>query len=330
MEKGTGLLQKLKSAGQQVAGRLPGNVDSLPALLSAGQGLILRQKLDRYGTLATILLSTYFLGDVTAFIAQDYLLKEPVVPKTMFGSGDTSRRQTIDDLGAIFSRNLFNSRGIIPGESPGKIGEGPPIKTTLPLNLIGTVILEDELKSLATLEDRSAQMVYPVRVADEIPSKIRVTKVEARRVTFINLGSGRNEYVEMPEELFLVNPIITVKSSLPKTGGVEQVSEGKYSVARREIDAALADLPKVLTQARAVPNWENGVFTCYKLFQIAQNSIYDKLGLKNGDCLSEIDGEAILDPGKAFEKLQQLKDKNHVDLKIKRNGKDQGLAYDIN
>jgi general secretion pathway protein C len=92
----------------------------------------------------------------------------------------------------------------------------------------------------------------------------------------------------------------------------------------------LADLNNVLTQARCVPNFENGLPSGYKCFQIVPGSIYDKLGLQNGDTIVGINGQNINDPGKAFEQLSTLKEAKHISLSIKRDGRPVQLEYDIN
>ena len=99
----------------------------------------------------------------------------------------------MEDYNVIFSRNLFNSQGIIPGEEGPNTGApidlgGAPVRTSLPFNLIGTMILRDETRSIATIEDKSASMVYPVRETDEIPAKAKILRIEPRKVTFINIA----------------------------------------------------------------------------------------------------------------------------------------------
>jgi general secretion pathway protein C len=96
------------------------------------------------------------------------------------------------------------------------------------------------------------------------------------------------------------------------------------------VDKALSDINNILTQARAVPNFENGVASGYKLFQIVPGSIYDKLGLQNGDVITGLNGEPINDPGKAFEMMSQLKTSNHLELQVRKEGKPASTyTYDI-
>jgi general secretion pathway protein C len=287
-----------------------------------------------YGRLSTIALSAYFLADVTALLVGRFIPEPPVARMggyNRFSGGP--RTKLIEDYNVIFARNLFNSRGIIPGDEtqggPQDLG-GPPIKSTLPFNLIGTLILNDELKSIATIEDKSATMVYPVRVDDEIPQKARIVKIEARKVIFVNSATGRREYIELPDEGGMPTRVSfsNTRISAPSQG-IEKVSATQFNINGAEVDKTLSDLNNVLTQARAVPNFENGQPAGYKLFQIVPGSIYDKLGLQNGDVIAGLNDQAINDPGKAFEMLSELKTSSHLELQIKRDGRVSNFAYNI-
>lgn len=111
--------------------------------------------------------------------------------------------------------------------------------------------------------------------------------------------------------------------------GIEKVNSTTFNVARTEVDKALADLNQVLTQARAIPNIENGQASGYKLFQIVPGSIYDKLGLQNGDVIKGLNGQPVNDPGKAFEMLNELKTSSFLELSVMREGKTSNFSYNI-
>jgi general secretion pathway protein C len=282
-----------------------------------------------YGKVLTLFICTYFLADVCAMIVGRYIPEAPVSRPARVG-GLSHRARTYEDYSAIFVRNLFNRKGIIPGDEtsggPLDMG-GAPVRTTLPFNLLGVLILHDELRSIATIEDKGSSTVYPVRETEEIPSKAKIVKIEPNRVVFINLTAQRREFVDLPPDN-IANAHITVGGNHAGPG-IEQTNPNQFSIARTEVDKALADFNKILTQARAIPNFENGTPAGYKLFQIVPGSIYDQLGLKNGDVIAGLNGEPINDPSKAFEMLNQLKNSNHMELQIKRDGRQSTLTYDI-
>lgn len=295
--------------------------------------LLRRQGVDFYTTLGAILLCSYFVSDLITLGIQGALPSGTTVGGAGKGFFKQSRTATIDDYAGIGSRNLFSSEGKMPGEEAGGGGTqdlgGAPVRTSLPFNLIGTIILKDELRSIATIEDRSASIVYPVRAEDEIPSKARIIKIEPRRVIFVNTGSGRREFVELPEELDTGLPRVNITPSGKGPQAAIERTGNSFNVPKNELDRAFADLNAVLTQARAVPHYENGVPSGYKLFQVVPDGFFAKLGLKDQDILCGIDGQPVNDPAKALELLGQLRTANHVELCVKRDGRSQNFSYDI-
>jgi general secretion pathway protein C len=289
-----------------------------------------RQNAAFFGKIATIVLCSYFVGDLTAILVSKYLPEAPQSHARMgFGQHHV---HNLDDYNVVFARNLFNSNGIIPGEEVGnpevQDNGGIPVRTTLPFNLIGTLILRDEMRSIATIEDKTANQVFPVRELDEIPFKAKILKIETRKVIFLNTSNHRREFVDLPETVDTGAPRITLGTKTAG-GGIEQVASGQFTVARAEVDRALSDLNNILTQARAVPNFENGQPNGYKLFQIVPGSIYQKLGIQEGDVICGFDGQPANDPAAAFEKLSNLKNTSHLDLCIKRSGKQSTYSYDF-
>ncbi len=282
-----------------------------------------------YGKLITVVLCAYFLSNITALIASNFIPKAPA-SRALHG-WNPDHKITYNDYGIIFTRNLFSSKGIIPGEdvpdanTPEDL-DGPPAKTTLPFELEGVILMQDEMHSIATILDKSQKLAFPVRIQDEIPNKAKILKIEPARVTFRNLANGRAEFVEVEEDKKSTTPRLTVGHSNTM---IEKISPTQYDVSRAEVDQTLSNLNNVLTQARAVPNFENGVPAGYKLFQIVPGSIYDKLGLHNGDVIQGLNGQTINDPGKAFEMLQDLKTSSHLELQVKRNGQGSTYVYDI-
>ena len=290
--------------------------------------------LNTAGTATAILLCSWFLSDISSVYLERFIPEPPPARLARTQLQSNFDRSGGDPVQVIMSRNLFSSQGLVPGEetSGGAVDPGgAPVKTTLPFSLIGTLILSDEFRSIATIEDKGASQVYPVRIEDEIPGKAKIISIESRKVVFLNLSSSRREFVELPLDNVLGNSRITLGGAAKVSGSptVESVGNNQFNVARAAVDTALADLPKVLTQARAVPNIENGIANGYKLFQIVPGSIYQTIGLQNGDTLLALDGSPMNDPGKAFELLNQLKTASRMELTVKRNGKVQNFTYEI-
>ena len=59
---------------------------------------------------------------------------------------------------------------------------------------------------------------------------------------------------------------------------------------RREIDAALADTTRLLTQAQAVPYLTDGKLDGFRLYSVMPLGFFDKIGLQTNDVLQRING----------------------------------------
>lgn len=286
-----------------------------------------------YGTylrLGAAAFASYFLADTVSLFTDSLIPDPPPVPAPRVARKEERQRQ-ITDYDAIISRNIFNSQGLIPEPENGT-PSGPARKTNLPLTLIGTVVLKNELKSIAAIEDKSVNMVFPVRIEDTINERIKITKIEHLKVFFINKSTGMLEYVEIVEDGPQINTMVAPKApggAKRSEGGVTQTDETHYEVERTAIDKAVSNLNEVLQQARAIPNFENGMPDGYKILQIVPGSIFDKLGIKNGDVIVGLNGDPINDPGKAFQLFNELKTSNQVEIAVKRGGRRMNVNYNI-
>jgi len=63
--------------------------------------------------------------------------------------------------------------------------------------------------------------------------------------------------------------------------------------------------------------------------EIVPGSIYSKLGIENGDIISEIDGKKISNLNEIMSKFGTIKDKDHFSLGIKKNGNVETKEYDF-
>ncbi len=228
--------------------------------------------------------------------------------------------------------NLFSEKGLVPeDEGAGGMDGGPPVKTSLPLNLLGLILLRDKTKSVASIEDKTANNVVAVRVGDPITRDTQVLEITDDKVIFANNATNRREYVELPQDqITATRRAAPVKAA--GVGGIEHSDETHYHIDRKEVDKAMENLNSILQDARCVPEFQGGKPAGYRCFQITPGSVYDKLGLKDNDVICGLNGESVNDPAKAFQLLGSLKDPStrNIQICINRNGHVSNYNYDIN
>lgn len=86
-------------------------------------------------------------------------------------------------------------------------------------------------------------------------------------------------------------------------------------VDQAQTDAAIKDLSNRLNGARAVPHFDsNGQPDGYTTVPAQPSGTFQKLGLKNGDVITGVNGQPVNDPAHAFKMLQRTKEMNHVEI----------------
>jgi len=231
----------------------------------------------------------------------------------------------------ILEGNLFNPA--LRGPALPAVVEAPP--PTAPLDvqmtLIGTGEGEDA-PSFAVIEDRLTREQRVYRVGDVVKDGVVLAKVERNQI-LLRLGAQQQVltlYTDGTED-------VAAGAGAPRapgdvavvTGGVRQVQANRWVLDKQEVSAALENLPQLLTKARVIPNFSDGKPDGFKIFSIAPDSLYAKIGLQNGDVLQQINGVEIKDPENFMRVFQQLKDETNIALDFVRNNRRESFAYEI-
>lgn len=235
----------------------------------------------------------------------------------------------------IANNNIFHVGKIPPplASAEGEINiEVAAVPSQLPIELMGTIVHANPARSLATILVKPNPDAKSYRVGEEIPGLARITKVERRKVTFINLQSKKHEYKDIPVDF---NISFNFKDGAADAVGVQdgpvlRKSETEFAVKRTDLDSYTRDLPSLLKDARMTPNIvPGGGVEGFRFVWIKPGSIYEKLGLKPGDVVKGVNNEEINDPKKAFQAYQSLRDSDGIVLNVIRDGREQRISYSI-
>ena len=93
--------------------------------------------------------------------------------------------------------------------------------------------------------------------------------------------------------------------------------------------ASTENMSQILTQARALPYMENGKTVGFRLSEIVPGSIYEKIGLVNGDVIQKVNSQDVDDPAKFFQLYQGLRTESNVAIDVIRGGQHQTMNYEI-
>lgn len=242
----------------------------------------------------------------------------------------------------IHHRDIFNSAK--PAEEVTQVEEAPVKITDLRLKLWGVALRGPE-DSYCIIEEEKKREQGVYRVGAEVPGGAVVKSVEWDRV--ILTVAGKDEILELQDGLtggprMAPAPFSPIAGSVASSGapgatgampgavqGVEVISDTEYVVDRSEVDNAMENMSQLFTQIRAVPHFEGGEATGFRLFAIRRGSLFDKIGLKNGDIIRSINGQVMNDPTRALALLEQLRDARDLAVAVTRNRKDQTINYTV-
>lgn len=199
-----------------------------------------------------------------------------------------------------------------PKPTPSSKEEKTPI-TTLPLELIGTFV-SDTARSYAIIENKKSSSQEIFTIGETVFEEAKLTRISNNQVEI--LRNGQKEILVIDE---------TAAEGGATTAGADEV----FELDEGELNQALDNLPLLLTQARAVPYFKDGKAIGLRLFAIKTGSLYEKIGLKNGDILKTINGKNLGDISEAMKLFENLRKERSLTLVLERNRKESTFAYSI-
>ncbi len=150
--------------------------------------------------------------------------------------------------------------------------------------------------------------------------KVLRDKVSIRRSDGVTVG------LEVVDETKIVS---VQKPGTNGGAGVKKLSDGKWMVDQKEVLASTENIHQILTQARALPFQEQGKTVGFRISEIVPGSIYEKIGLQNGDVIQRVNSQDVDDPAKFFQLYQGLKNERSISIDLIRSGQRQTLNYEI-
>ena len=249
----------------------------------------------------------------------DVVLKPPPPPIELEGAKPTTYYAVID------KRDIFNSAPPPPPPAPVEA----PVATPLKLKLWGVALHTNGVSSFSIIEDLGARKQGVYGINAPVPGGATVKAIEWDKVILNH--NGKDEILELANKTTLIPPKpAPAPSPAAATGdSIQATGENQYLVPRAEVDSALENMSQLFTQIRAVPQFEGGQSIGFRLFAIRRGSLFDKIGLKNGDIITSINGTEMNDPSRAVSLLQELRDANDLSVKVIRNQQPTTLTYNI-
>lgn len=253
-------------------------------------------------------------------------------------TADRKQRRGADDDAVILRRNLFGVGDLEVADQ-----EGPAATGGGDLRLRG--IATTDGRAFAVFENVASGEQNVFAVGDKVFDGPKLVAVDATGADVMVRGRKKRYEIEdddatasagagegrrgKGEPRAAPDKSSTDKSKKSGADGVRKTGDNAYLVDRREVEHVVANLNEVITQARAVPVMEGGKSAGFKLFNIRQGSIFQKLGLHDGDIVQRVNDTELTDPSRAVGLLEEIQSMQQIKVNFVRGGRLQTHTYTI-
>jgi general secretion pathway protein C len=152
---------------------------------------------------------------------------------------------------------------------------------------------------------------------EELTPGVRLDAVERDRIVI--LRNGAREAVPFKDVDKTASLIVSPPPPIVQPGAT-----GGQVVDRRQLQQQLGR-PEFLSQALIVPNPDGG----FLVRQIQPGSLYEKLGLRPGDVIRNVNGQALTSMDDVMRLYQQFGSAQRVLVEVQRQGRNETLYYDM-
>ncbi len=276
---------------------------------------------------------TYTMGKVTAL----FLKGKPQIeaPRGAAVIIPFERELNVGTLAQVRTINIFrtNTVGGKKKQADTKC-EVAQQNSSLPIRLVNTVVLQDSVKSLASVQVRGDRDLKEFREGDEIDNLAKIFKITRLELLVRNLENGTCESIasdrrERSSPLSVMSPG-QAKTFLQnkKMTGIENQGN-KFKIKKSLLQDKLKEIGKIVQDARAIKIQNPDGTLSFKITEIVPDSIYTYLGIQDGDIISSINGQPINDLNEVMNLFGRLQNLENLKLGIRRDGTETDQEYNI-
>lgn len=286
--------------------------------------------------LSSITVISFLLADMTSLVLGSKLeASASLLPKGSPVNPPAVSLPLSEQTTLIIEGNIFNSK--LRGKKEA-LAVSVPLSPPVPnlqarFRLVGTSEGPPEV-SFAIIEDLQSKEQVFYHLNDRLLDKVRLAQIQRNQVRLAYAGGSETLHLQLDEERSAVPPPLgSAPGSASSLGGdqpgIRQLASNRWVLDRHEVEHNLDNLNQLMTQARVIPNFSDGKPDGFRVFAIAPDSFYEKIGLKNGDILERVNGIEIKDPESFLKVFQHLKDENSINLDVVRNSQKETMSYEI-
>lgn len=266
--------------------------------------------------LLAITLLSYQTVDLAYKITGYALTKEPAaIRRTVAPAAATGHKQrmSLDHYHIITERNLFQStlKAVKDKEPEGGLVESDQQKANFDLK--GTVACNSSFGYIFVEEHASKkQKLY--RIGDMIGS---AKLVDITRNSATIRSGGRDTVIKI--KATIEGPLLPDEP--------ERSSSRNLTLSKKSVTDNLANLNEIMKQAIVRPFMNKGVQEGFIISNIAPDSLYEKMGLKNGDIVIDVNNRKLRGASDLLQAVNLMQTGARISVNIKRDNNPQTINY---
>lgn len=227
-------------------------------------------------------------------------------------------REPADAYRIIPERNLFGTttKTVMDKQTAAM----PQQDVALLIELRGT-IAGDSQYGFAVIEEKGTRKQRLVKPGDLVEGA-KVVRINRNAIDLLVGDQARTLKISETAEGPILPPArgVPAPATLPAPAGTTVIS-------RSEVDKELQDMGGLLRQAQIRPFFNAGVPDGFMISNIQSGSIYQRMGIANGDIIQQVNNRPIKTAEDMTWLLNSLNAGSNLSLTVKRRGKQETMNY---
>lgn len=257
---------------------------------------------------------------ILSFLAVDVLYKtliaqigfRPQVGVGQFGAAASKvSAQPVERYNVVSERNLFSTtlQAIVEKNTAG--GREPSEEYTA-FDLKGTIAVSQTV-GYAIVEEKGKGKQKLYRLGDMIGS---VKLVRITRNTAVLKGAEKEFVMKIKDA---ADDSMAGRSGRGPASGI--------AISKQEVTQSLGDLKSIMSQAVVRPFFAGGVQQGFVVSNIVPGSLYQKLGLQNGDVVIDVNSKKLESADDILQLVNVMQAGGSVSVNLMRNGQNETINY---
>jgi general secretion pathway protein C len=307
----------------------------------------------KYSTAVNLLIVTliaYFLADgINTYVAGKFMAGT-VKAEVSVDAGEAARAPFTPDIDAIARRDLFGSVAPVqPADGGTAAGPGGMTVTDLRLDLVGIYYFGlGDPHNIATITKIRDQETALFMAGSTVTEDAVLAEIQWDRVVLLRTSTGAREELRLDDNAPVTSPdqpaggdALAVNRGRPGAAvnidfsSIEMVRTNQYVIPKELLEQILQpeNMNAILQQAKTIPTkkqeGDKEVIDGFRIYRIRPGSLYQRLGLQNGDVIKSVNNQKLDNYEAAMGLWTNLKNQQSFSLEVERQGTSQEYVYEV-